>query len=839
MDGYQDNGSIPDNEQEFQDAEGNALHDLYGALEERHFGYDGTESDDDDYNEEFFDTSDILNVDECDDKDLENSVTNHQINIKPNSDSIEITLSEHQHDMQTPNICYTILCGKVYHSPESKLKCFKNQNRKYTVSKLAPNTEYSIYVCEVQDCVERSITTYHTKTTFAGPPDNFQIKYGRPGCFNISWEKPIIVADGFPITGYLLEVRDSKTNNVIESDNIIPNASVMTIELDPDRTYNFSLSAMSSTYEGSKAAGEVIQLKHKLSQINLVEHTNNGRQIKQLQLNAVNTPGNLVCVKEFGMPKLGGLIDSEKIILLLGETGTGKTTWVNAFINYLLNVNRNDRFRFKLIQESDENEQTESVTQDITIYKLHHQEGMAVDYSVTIIDTPGFGDTRGVGRDKDIESAVSSLFQRKNGYLEHINAVGFVIPESQKRLTPTQKYIFDSILSLFGKNIQENLMLLTTFTCEKSPHTLKLAQAHGIEIDESRSFCFENAVVLDTEEEDENDDDGVQIADGMWDEAMKNYREFSVALRKTEPKSISQTQNVLDERAKVRVHLSSMMQSIEDGMLKLDKLGTEAKFVECLERGKKHNNKDVTFKDVEYKAVTDPKVNLICQKCKFTCHENCHIHDEKELHQCIVMDQTRNPVTCKLCPNKCSWDTHRALHSTYRRCLVGKVMKTKDVMNDINVRYEKKSNKPTLEEIKKEIDEDFESMSCRVKAYMSEINNSLKNLEGIALLHWPKSQADYFNQLIETERQEKREGYESRLELLQRFRKEADEIELFQSGDYDPFLAYRVATDEVIAEGTDVQKPKGLRKIFHRVLPRLSKKKKNKDTTNWHFVAKH
>ena len=823
MDEYQGHRNIYNTENEYEDAEDDVLYD--DAAGQKQYQY-GTESDNDDDEDEFFDTSDILNVDECDDKNQEQSTTNHQVVIEPDMYSIEITLYTKQNDMTSSNISYTLLCAKTKDSPDSKFKYFKYQTRKYIVSDLTPNTEYSIYVLEVEDCVERSITTYHSKTTFAGPPETFQIQYGRLGCFKISWEKPIIVADGFPITGYLLEVHDNKTNAMIESDNIIPNASIITIELDPDCTYNFMLSAVSSNHMGSKAKGEVIQLKHKLSQVNMVADTPNGKQVKQLQLDTVNTLDNLVTIKEFGMPKLGGVVDNEKIILILGETGTGKTTWINAYVNFLLNVNRNDSFRFKIIQESNENEQTQSLTQDITIYQLHHQEGMAVDYSVTIIDTPGFGDTRGVGRDKEIESAVSSLFRRKNGYLEHINAVGFVIPESQSRLTPTQKYIFDSILSLFGKNIQENLMLLTTFACEKSSNTIKLAQAHGIKIQESQSFYFDNAVILDEEENDDSDDDDVQIADETWSEAMKNFREFSVALQKVEPKSISQTQNVLDERAKVRVHLSSMMQSIEDGMLKLNTYETEAKLVERLGRGKKHKKDNVTFKDVQYKAVTDPKgrVNLICEQCKFACHENCHINDEKEIRQCIVMDQTRNPVTCKLCPNKCPWDAHRALHSTYRRCVVERVIKAKEAMKDIKVRYKNTSNKPTSEEIKKELQEDFESMACRVRAYMSEINKSLTNLEGIALLHWPKSQADYFSQLIENERQEKQEGYESRLELLQRFRKDADEMELIQSGDYDPFLVYREATDEVIAEGNDVQKPTGLRKILYKVIPRLAKK---------------
>jgi hypothetical protein len=105
-----------------------------------------------------------------------------------------------------------------------------------------------------------------------------------------------------------------------------------------------------------------------------------------------------------------------KTILFMGETGSGKTTMINAMMNYVLGVEFEDDFRFKLIQEDVKGgSQAHSQTQKVTAYDIHHQNGFRVPFSLTIVDTPGFGDTRGTERDNEITSAIREFFQHQNG----------------------------------------------------------------------------------------------------------------------------------------------------------------------------------------------------------------------------------------------------------------------------------------------------------------------------------------------------------------------------------------------------------------------------------------
>ena len=146
-----------------------------------------------------------------------------------------------------------------------------------------------------------------------------------------------------------------------------------------------------------------------------------------------------------------------KTILVMGATGSGKTTLINAMINYIFDVQRTDNFRFQLIQEEEvDQSQAHSQTNTITAYDIYHQEGFRVPYSLTIVDTPGYGDTKGLGRDQEITEMIRSFFEDKNG-IQELDVVGFVASASTPRLSPTQMYIFESILSIFGKDVKDNI----------------------------------------------------------------------------------------------------------------------------------------------------------------------------------------------------------------------------------------------------------------------------------------------------------------------------------------------------------------------------------------------
>lgn len=147
-----------------------------------------------------------------------------------------------------------------------------------------------------------------------------------------------------------------------------------------------------------------------------------------------------------------------KILLMVGETGTGKTTLINAMVNYIHGVKFKDEVWFEITEEEKDKQmqdQSESQTSEITVYEVFAQDN---PMCLTVIDTPGYGDTRGIEYDKQIAENLYKLFHSDSG-VKAIDAVCLVVKASVNRLSDRLLYIFDAVFSVFGKDIENNIVV--------------------------------------------------------------------------------------------------------------------------------------------------------------------------------------------------------------------------------------------------------------------------------------------------------------------------------------------------------------------------------------------
>ena len=86
----------------------------------------------------------------------------------------------------------------------------------------------------------------------------------------------------------------------------------------------------------------------------------------------------------------------------------------------LMGIKFIDDFRYKIIIEETKKNQTHSQTSTVTKYNIRAKDGKLFQ----IIDTPGFGDTKGIKEDENITKKISDFFFYE---LQSINAVCLVI----------------------------------------------------------------------------------------------------------------------------------------------------------------------------------------------------------------------------------------------------------------------------------------------------------------------------------------------------------------------------------------------------------------------------
>lgn len=138
--------------------------------------------------------------------------------------------------------------------------------------------------------------------------------------------------------------------------------------------------------------------------------------------------------------------ETNKTVSLVGETGAGKSVLVNALVIYAMGVTWKDNVWFEVVEDG-RRSRSGGQTSEVTVYQIHGFTGKTLSFAMTVIDTPGHGNTRGTERDVATRSSLLELIQPDAGVCE-INAVGLVLKASDNRLSDRLRYVFDLVASL-------------------------------------------------------------------------------------------------------------------------------------------------------------------------------------------------------------------------------------------------------------------------------------------------------------------------------------------------------------------------------------------------------
>ncbi|KAG8141079.1 hypothetical protein E2320_003708 [Naja naja] len=387
----------------------------------------------------------------------------------------------------------------------------------FLLKDLPPNTEYQFQysACCKLGRSKSSELSPPIKTLPISPPEKLSMVTSSSSIISVAWMSPSIVASGVVVKEYKVEYRTVEAGAGKEQ---------WTEKRTGRKTEFYSI-------EG---------LKHQTAyRIQVSTVCDNG---------TVSVPSKELGKKNPEVPN--------KVILVMGATGCGKTTLINGMINYILGVQWEDNFRFKLIHETNQRSEAGSSTSEVTAYVVNHQKGFRIPYSLTIIDTPGFGGTRDAEQDKLIAGQLLEFFSTPGG-IDHMDAICLVAQAFLAPSTHAQKCVFDSMLSMLGKDLKDNIQLLITFADGGTPPVLEaLKEAHlpGAQDESPQHFRFNHSALFAPRE---NGGSPNSAAEMFWKMNTESLKDFFDALRMLETKSLTLILEVLKECQELEAALIS------------------------------------------------------------------------------------------------------------------------------------------------------------------------------------------------------------------------------------------------------------------------------------------
>ena len=412
-------------------------------------------------------------------------------------------------------------------------------------------------------------------------------------------------------------------------------------------------------------------------------------------------------------------------------------------------------------------------------------EGSRSKFALNIIDTPGFGDVRGIERDKVLVEQIREFFSTKGDKgVDVLDAVCFVTQAPLARLTLTQRYIFDQILSLFGLDIASNIVIMITFADGNTPPVLAALKASDVPF--KKHFVFNNSALFAQQSE--------KFAPMFWDMGRESYRTFFDHLEGMQTRSLNLTEEVLKERKQLEQTVNGLLPQVDRGLNKMEEIRRH-KLVLNQHKSEMQANKNFRFKD---KRTKDRRVDLKagvhvtnCLHCHWTCHFPCQLPNDDQKAGCAAMD--RSTLHCTVCSNKCIWSKHS--NNGYKIELYEEEYEGtyEELLKKYNVAKSKTDQTTTLI---RNMQIEFNRIGAEVHSLITEINRCLNHLQKIALKPDPLNDVQYIEQLIESEKNGKRKGWQGRVKSLENIKKQAEVTTNVHRGTFNPFENFNLDDDE-------------------------------------------
>ena len=255
-------------------------------------------------------------------------------------------------------------------------------------------------------------------------------------------------------------------------------------------------------------------------------------------------------------------------ILIIGETGVGKSTWIHSLLNHLEEIDIDENLRYILFDEKKKQLEYESkygkktagcsVTDKPEIYEISSTK--LYNNCIRLIDTTGFGDTRGIEYDNRIIKDIKNLLD--NCDIDNLKAICLIFKATETRAHDRLKYIMKQVFSLFSEDIKKNFIIIFNFVDSKTDlPVIKVLKSENLpfikifgDIENIPKFYFNNQAYFS--------DDKINY-EYIYEENNKNFNNFLNYLSNLEPVSLINTKKIIQGRIHIREEILKINEKIE------------------------------------------------------------------------------------------------------------------------------------------------------------------------------------------------------------------------------------------------------------------------------------
>ena len=422
---------------------------------------------------------------------------------------------------------------------------------------------------------------------------------------------------------------------------------------------------------------------------------------------------------------------------------------MHSFINYIQAIQLEENSRYLLFDEKSLQEEYQkihgkkpegcSVTDVPAIYNIG--SSMVFNNPIRLIDTAGFGDTRGPRYDEKITVDIQSLFNGSE--IENLNAVCLIFKANQTRATDRLEAIMNKLFSLFGKEIKNNIIIIFTFADNfKNIEGVKtLKNKEGIfykilgNIDDLPFFAF-NSIAYFSGDKDQYEK--------IYENNTKNFGSLLKYIFSLKRISLESTKKVINNRVHIRNNITNLCDKLKDIMVIIDAATkNQMRLLELqkeLEKNAECKVGQIPYEvDEPYEEVIDKEVNcddgwyvLYCKNCNKVCHKKCKGPKEgwhSSEYGCTMI--TTLGHECTEC--KCKDTNHK-----FKNCYTVKetVTKIKQVVKykiDESAQQTEEGKREVREKINKQIEEGNKEALKTNKVIHSSLREGLDCLFQLAL----------------------------------------------------------------------------------------------------------